>query len=81
MKARFFALAALVLGMVSCQQDFDAAPQVGGEVDFQLKVDAVELATRAGDTDRNAWDSAYGAIDFFRAWLRVQTSSVLTGTR
>ena len=66
MKARFFALAALVLGMVSCQQDFDAAPQVGGEVDFQLKVDAVELATRAGDTDRNAWDSAYGAIDYLQ---------------
>ena len=71
MKARFFALAALVLGMVSCQQDFDAAPQVGGEVDFQLKVDAVELATRAGDIDgkpQNAWDSAYGAIDYLQGW-------------
>ncbi len=69
MKARFFALAALVLGMVSCQQDFDAAPQVGGEVDFQLSVNAVELATRAGDIDgkpQNAWDSAYGAIDYLQ---------------
>ena len=65
MKARFFALAALVLGMVSCQQDFDAAPQVGGEVDFQLSVDARELATRADDGDSQyGYDSAYGAIDY-----------------
>ena len=68
MKARFFALAALVLGMVSCQQDFDAAPQVGGEVDFQLSVAAPELgATRATDLDGdefNGHDSAFGAIDY-----------------
>ena len=66
MKARFFALAALVLGLASCQQEFDgAATQVGGEVDFQLKVDAKELATRADDGDSQyGFDSAYGAIDY-----------------
>ena len=66
MKARFFALAALVLGLASCQQEFDgAATQVGGEVDFQLKVDAKELATRADDGDEQyGYDSAYGAIDY-----------------
>ena len=66
MKARFFALAALVLGLASCQQEFDgAATQVGGEVDFQLKVDAKELATRAEDGDNQyGYDSAYGAIDY-----------------
>ncbi len=66
MKARFFALAALVLGLASCQQEFDgAATQVGGEVDFQLKVDAKELATRADDGDNQyGYDSAYGAIDY-----------------
>ena len=68
MKARFFALAALVLGLASCQQEFDgAATQVGGEVDFQLKVDAKELATRATDLDGDnqyGYDSAYGAIDY-----------------
>ena len=66
MKARFFALAALVLGLASCQQEFDgAATQVGGEVDFQLKVDAKELATRADDGDSQyGYDSAYGAIDY-----------------
>ena len=71
MKARFLALAALVLGMVSCQQDVELATPQGGEVDFQLKVDAVELATRAGkdgaaDT-QNAHDSAFGAIDYLQA--------------
>ena len=68
MKARFFALAALVLGLASCQQEFDgAATQVGGEVDFQLKVDAKELATRATDLDGDSqygFDSAFGAIDY-----------------
>ena len=66
MKARFFALAALVLGMVSCQQEFDGAAQVGGEVDFQLSVAAPEFgATRANDGDSQyGFDSAYGAIDY-----------------
>ena len=70
MKARFFALAALVLGLASCQQEFSGVTPVGGEVDFQLKVDARELATRAGDTaenPQNAFNSAFGAIDYFQA--------------
>lgn len=77
MKARFFALAALVLGLASCQQEFNgAATQVGGEVDFQLKVDAKELATRAdGDLDedgRKGYNSAYGAIDYLENdWDKV----------
>ena len=52
MKARFFAIAALVLGLASCQQDFapDTQPS-GGEVSVQLVVSAPELigATRAGE--------------------------------
>lgn len=71
MKARFLALAALVLGLASCQNDFEAGNVVaGGEVDFQLRVDAHELATRAGkdgaadtQSERN---SAFGAIDYLQ---------------
>ena len=49
MKARFFAIAALVLGMVSCAKDFAPEANYGGEVDFTLAVSAPELAaTRAG---------------------------------
>ena len=71
MKARFFALAALVLGMVSCQQDVDTIAPVGGEVDFQISVAAPELAgTRAGEDgkadDNAAMDSAFGAIDYLQ---------------
>ncbi len=74
MKARFLALAALVLGMVSCQQDFDGVAPVGGEVDFQLTVAAPELgATRADGDERNGHDSAYGAIDYLSEedWANV----------
>ena len=71
MKARFIALAALVLGLASCQNDFDATNVgAGGEVDFQLFVDANELATRAGKDGNdtlNGWNSAYGAIDYLKA--------------
>ena len=71
MKTRFLALAALVLGLASCQNDFEAGNIVaGGEVDFQLSVGAEELATRAGDKEgqpQNAFDSAYGAIDYLQA--------------
>lgn len=71
MKARFFAIAALVLGLASCQQDFapDTQPS-GGEVSVQLVVSAPELigATRAGEDgeidDQKALDSAFGAIDY-----------------
>ena len=72
MKARFLALAALVLGLASCQKDFDAANVgAGGEVDFQLSVAAPELATRAGldgvTPDGQAdLNSAYGAIDYLQ---------------
>ena len=70
MKARFFALAALVLGLASCQKDFnDTTANPGGEVDFQLSVGATEL-TRAGENgvadEQNAKNSAYGAIDYFQ---------------
>ena len=65
MKVRFLALAALVLGLASCQQDVELNnPVVGGEVDFQLKVDAKELATRADGDEQNGHNSAYGAIDY-----------------
>ena len=66
MKARFFALAALVLGLASCQNDFDGANVgVGGEVDFQLAVSAPEFgATRADADGSNGHDSAFGAIDY-----------------
>ena len=69
MKAKFFAIAALVLGMASCQKDFAPEANLGGEVDFTLAVTAPELSkTRAGvdgavDTN-NAMDSAFGAIDY-----------------
>ena len=72
MKARFIALAALVLGLASCQNDFEAGNVVaGGEVGFQLSVSAPELAgTRAGEDgkadDQNAMDSAFGAIDYLQ---------------
>ena len=78
MKARFIALAALVLGMASCQQDVELDnPVVGGEVDFQLQVDARELATRAGENgaadDQNSKNSAFGAIDYYQGtdWKQV----------
>ena len=66
MKAKFFALAALVLGLASCQNDFNGVRgNASGEVDFQLKVDAAELgATRADQDGRNGHDSAFGAIDY-----------------
>ncbi|MBE6176183.1 MAG: hypothetical protein E7146_04200, partial [Rikenellaceae bacterium] len=71
MKFRFLALLALVLGLASCQKDFEAGNIVaGGEVDFQLSVDANELATRAGQDGNdtlNGWNSAYGAIDYLKA--------------
>ena len=64
MKARFFALAALVLGLASCQQDFNEPTMVGGEVDFQLSVGAGEV-TRGLDADgKEGYDSAHGAIDY-----------------
>ena len=72
MKAKFLALAALVLGLASCQTDPEVVGPVAGngEVDFQLSVAAPEL-TRAGKNgaadEQNAWDSAFGAIDYLQA--------------
>jgi len=72
MKTRFFALAALVLGLASCQKDFEGV-NVGtnDEVNFRLAVGAPELVTRAGDKGEDdgiaAYDSAYGAIDYLQA--------------
>ena len=78
MKARFFAIAAMVLGLASCAKDFAPDANVaGGEVDYRLSVSAPELAaTRAGDTAENpqaAKDSAFGAIDYFQGadWSKV----------
>ena len=55
MRAKFLALMALVLGMVSCQNDFDGA-NVGnqGEVDFTLNVAVPELTTRAAGSSSAA---------------------------
>ena len=65
MKARFLALAALVLGLASCQNDPEIVnPVVGGEVDFQLAVSATELGTRADEDEFSGHNSAYGAIDY-----------------
>ena len=70
MKAKFFAVAALMLGLASCQTDFDGVRgNAGGEVDFQLKVDAAELGATRADLDgdnQNAHDSAFGAIDYLQ---------------
>ena len=73
MKVRFLALAALVLGMVSCQHDFDTAVHTGEEVDFKIMVAAPELYTRADlDADsHNGHNSAYGAIDYVTDWSDV----------
>ena len=69
MRTKFFAIAALVLGLASCQKDFAPEANFGGEIDFQLAVSAPELSkTRAGDDGavdtNNAMDSAFGAIDY-----------------
>ena len=78
MKAKFFAIAALVLGMASCQKDFAPEANLGAEVDYRLEVSATELATtRAAengtDDTQKAKDSAFGAIDYFQGadWSKV----------
>lgn len=69
MRTKFFAIAAMVLGLASCQKDFAPEVNTGAEVDFQLSVSAPELGvTRAGDKgeiDKNSgMNSAFGAIDY-----------------
>ena len=52
MKARFLALAALVLGLASCQTEPEGLNvNVGGEVDTFVTVTIPETETRAGDTN------------------------------
>ena len=83
MKARFLALAALVLGLASCQNDFDGNAVAGGEVNFQLAVTTGGVETRAGergeDDSQNAKDSAFGAVDYFQAtnWADVDLRYIL----
>ena len=77
MKARFLALAALVLGMVSCQQDVELATPQGGEVDFQLKVDAVELATRAGKDGAADTQAAHDSAFASSCLQNLQNSSAI----
>ena len=59
-------LAALVLGIASCQKDFTAENESRGEVSVQLAVAAPELigATRTDGDAQNTLNSAYGAIDY-----------------
>ena len=79
MKARFFAIAAMVLGLASCAKDFAPDANVaGGEVDYRLSVSAPELAmTRAAENgtndNQNALDSAFGGVDYFQGtdWTTV----------
>ena len=51
MRTKFFAIAALVLGLASCQRDFAPEGNVGGEVDFRLEVSAPELGATRADAD------------------------------
>ena len=80
MKARIFAIAALVLGLASCQRDFAPEGNVGGEVDFRLEVSAPELGATRADGDAYAGhDSAYGAIDYLSdaEWAEVDLRYIL----
>ena len=59
MKARFLALAALVLGLASCQTEPEGLNvNVGGEVDTTITVTIPDTETRAGGTN-----SAKGVFD------------------
>ena len=78
MRTKFFAIAALVLGLASCQKDFAPEVNSGGEVDYSIAVSAPELgATRAakdGTSDnQKALDSAFGGVDYFQGtdWKSV----------
>ena len=80
MKARFFAIAAMVLGMVSCAKDFAPEANYGGEVDFSLEVSAPEFGVTRLDSDTRAGhDSAFGAIDYLSEaeWAEVDLRYIL----
>ena len=80
MKARFFAIAALVLGLASCQRDFAPEANLGGDVDFRLEVSAPDFGVTRADADNQAGhDSAYGAIDYLSdaEWSDVNLRYIL----
>ena len=63
MKARFLALAALVLGLASCQTEPEGLNvNVGGEVDTTITVTIPDTETRAGGN--NSAVGAFGNVDF-----------------
>ena len=80
MKARFFAIAAMVLGLASCAKDFAPEANFGGEVDFKLAVSAPELAaTRADAVGINGHSSAFGAIDYLTdaEWSKIDLRYIM----
>ena len=80
MKARIFAIAALVLGLASCQRDFAPEANLGGDVDFRLEVSAPDFGVTRADADNQAGhDSAYGAIDYLSdaEWSDVNLRYIL----
>ena len=80
MKARIFAIAALVLGMASCQRDIAPEANFGGDVDFRLEVSAPEFGVTRADKDSQAGhDSAFGAIDYLSdaEWAEVDLRYIL----
>ena len=84
MRTKFFAIAALVLGLASCQKDFAPEVNSGGEVDYSIAVSAPELgATRAAENgtsdNQEALDSAFGGVDYFQGtdWKSVDLRDTL----
>ena len=68
MKAKFLALAALILGMVSCQTNFVDGVEVdaNGEAAVNIEVALPEDVTRAAGTDSAL--GAIGNIDLTKDW-------------
>ena len=80
MKTKFFAIAALVLGMASCQRDIAPEANFGGDVDFRLEVSAPDFGVTRADADSQAGhDSAFGAIDYLSdaEWAEVDLRYIL----
>ena len=80
MKTKFFAIAAMVLGLASCAKDFAPEANFGGEVDFKLAVSAPELAaTRADAVGINGHSSAFGAIDYLTdaEWSKIDLRYIM----
>ena len=69
MKARFLALAALVLGLASCQTEPEGLNvNVGGEVDTTITVTIPDTETRAGGN--NSAVGAFGNVDLTKYTIR-----------